>query len=434
MRTADIDPIGPIWRWLAFAAIVAAAASLAFSGAHHAVAAHWAASSDPAQWLRAAQMEPSNADRWYELARYRQLDFAHSDLPLALDYYRRATSLNPGSPFYWMDFAGAYESAGDVADAEQAFRKARGLYPISADAAWRFGNFLLRQGRVPEAFQQIHDALAVDSKLTVSAISVCWSSTRDIDQILKAVLPDGPDENWGAIQFFVQAREPLAALAVWRRIAAHHDSFPAAEAFPLLDMLIATGHVDEARVVWSQALQAAGAPRQSDAGGSLVWNGGFENDPLDGGFDWRFFPVEGAEIRWDEEYLHSGRRSLRVDFDGKTNVDFANVWQYVPVSPSTTYRFSAFFRTDDLTTDSGIHFDIRDVSRPGTPVRSTPNLLGSQSWAEQKIEMVTGPDTSLLQIVLRRTRSDKLGNKIRGTAWIDDVALVPATNRARKPR
>ena len=67
-------------------------------------------------------------------------------------------------------------------------------------------------------------------------------------------------------------------------------------------------------------------------------------------------------------------------------------------------------------------------------MRSTPNLLGSQSWAEQKIEMVTGPDTSLLQIVLRRTRSDKLGNKIRGTAWIDDVALVPATNRARKPR
>ncbi len=431
MSTAEINPI---WRWLAFAAIVAAAGSLAFSGAYHAVAAHWAGSADPAQWLRAAQTESSNADRWYELARYRQLDFAHSDLPLALDYYRRATSLNPRSSFYWMDFAGAYESAGDVADAEQAFRKARELYPISGDAAWRFGNFLLRQGRVPEAFQQIHDALAVDSKLTVSAISVCWRSTRDIDQILKAVLPDGPDENWGAIQFFVRAREPLAAMAVWKRIAAHHDSFPAADAFPLLDMLIVTGHVDEARVVWSQALQAAGVPRESAAGGSLVWNGGFENDPLDGGFDWRLLPVEGAEMRWDEEDLHSGRRSLRVDFDGKTNVDFENVWQYVPVSPSTSYRFGAFFRTEDLTTDSGIHFDIRDVSRPGTPVRSTPNLVGSQNWAEQKIEMVTGPDTSLLQIVLRRTRSDKLGNKIRGTAWIDDVTLVPIGRGAGKPQ
>jgi hypothetical protein len=327
-----------------------------------------------------------------------------------------------------------YDSAGDVADAEQAFRKARELYPVSADGAWRFGNFLLRQGRVPEAFQQIHDALAVDSRLTVSAISVCWRSTRDIDQILKAVLPDGPDENWGAIQFFVQAREPLAAMAVWKRIAAHHDSFPAPDAFPLLDMLIATGHVDEARVVWNQALQAAAVPRESDASGSLVWNGGFENEPLDGGFDWRFLPIEGAEMRWDEEYLHSGRRSLRVDFDGKTNVDFENVWQYVPVSPSTSYRFSAFFRTEDLTTDSGIRFEIRDVSRPSNPARSTPNLVGSQSWAEQNLEVFTGPDTRLLQIVLRRTHSDKLGNKIRGTAWIDDVALVPVSRGEGQPR
>ena len=304
MSTAVINPI---WRWLAFGAIVAAAGSLAFSGAQHAVAAHWAGSTDPAQWLRAAQIESSNADRWYELARYRQLDFAHSDLPLALDDYGRATSLNPGSPFYWMDFAGAYESAGDAADAEQAFRKARELYPISADAAWRFGNFLLRQSRVPEAFQQIHDALAVDSKLTVPAISVCWRSTRDIDQILKAVLPDRPDENWGAIQFFVQAREPLAAMAVWKRIAAHHVSFPAAEAFPLLDMLIATGRVDESRVVWSQALQAAAVPRESDAFGSLVWNGGFENDPLDGGFDWRFFPVARRGDQVGRGNLHSGQ-------------------------------------------------------------------------------------------------------------------------------
>ena len=426
--------INPIWRWLVFAAMVAAAGALAFSGAHHAVAAHWAGSADPALWLRAAQSESSNGDRWYQLARYRQLDFEHSDLPLAITYYRRATSVNPRSSFYWLDFASAYESAGDVAEAEQAFRRARDLYPISADAAWRLGNFLLRQGRVPEAFQQIHDAVAINPKLTAPAISACWRSAQDIDQILRTVLPDGADENWGAIQFFVQAREPQPAMAVWKRIAAHDASFPASETFPLLDMLIATGHADDARAVWNQALLAAAVPREADASDSLVWNGGFEKEPLDGGFDWRFRSVEGAEIKWDEEFVHSGRRSLRVDFDGTTNVDFENVWQYEVVLPSTRYRFGAFFRTEDLSTDSGIRFEIRDVSRPGTPVRSTPNLVGSQSWAEQNLEILTSPDTRLLQIVLRRTRSDKLGNKIRGTAWIDDVALVPVGQAAGAPR
>jgi tetratricopeptide (TPR) repeat protein len=426
--------INPIWRWLIFAGMVFAAGSLALSAARHALVAHWAASSEPGMRLRAAESEPVNADLWYQLGRYRQLDFEHSDLPLAISYYQRATSINPGSPFYWMDLAGAYETAGNTSQAEQAFRKARQLYPISAEAAWRFGNFLLRRDRMPEAFLQIHDAVVIDPKLTALAVSRCWRSTQDIGQILKTVLPDERDDNWGAAQFFVQAREPVPAMAVWERIAAHHASFPVSDSFPLLDMLIETGHADDAQTVWKQALSAAGTPAKADSNGSLIWNGGFERELLDGGFDWRVGPIEGAEMGWDEQIVHSGRRSLRVDFDGTANVDFQNIWQYVPIQPATRYRFSAFFRTEDLSTDSGMRFEIRDVSRPGKPARFTPNLVSTQPWAEEDAEVATGPDTRLLQVVLRRTRSEKLGNKIRGTVWVDDVALVPLPPLAAAPR
>src|SRR5713101_511644 len=130
-----------------------------------------------------------------------------------------------------MDLAGAYETEGNLSQAEQAFRKARQFYPISAEAAWRFGNFLLRQGRIPEAFQQIHDAVVTDPKLTALAVSRCWRSTQAVERVLENVLPDEPDENWGAVQFFVQAREPVPVMAVWKRIAAHHASFPVSAAF-----------------------------------------------------------------------------------------------------------------------------------------------------------------------------------------------------------
>jgi tetratricopeptide (TPR) repeat protein len=413
------------WRWLIFGGVAFAAGTLTFAAARHELAAHWAASSNPEMWLRAAESEPSNSDLWYRLGRYRQLDFAHTDLPLAISYYQRATSINSGSSFYWMDLAGAHETAGNVAQAEQAFRKARQLYPISAEAAWRFGNFLLRQGRVPEAFQQIHDAVVSDSNLTALAVSLCWRSTHDIDQILKNVLPDEWAQNWGAIQFFVQAREPMPAMAVWARIAAHGASFPVLDAFPLLEMLIGIGHADDAETVWSQALQAGGMAAKENSGGSLLWNGGFEHEPLNGGFDWRVEPTAGAEMAWDEQIAHSGRRSLRVDFDGTANVDFQNVWQYVAVQPGTRYRFNAFVRTRDLSTDSGMRFEIRDISSPGNPAHSTSNLVGTQSWTGTNTEFVAGAETKVLQIVLRRTRSDKLGNKIRGTAWVDDVALFP---------
>src|ERR1700674_4608342 len=98
--------INPMWRWLIFAGMVFAAGTLALSAARHELAAHWSASSDPQMWLRAAESEAVNADRWYQLGRYRQLDFVHSDLPLAISYYQRATAINPGSPFYWVDLAG----------------------------------------------------------------------------------------------------------------------------------------------------------------------------------------------------------------------------------------------------------------------------------------------------------------------------------------
>jgi tetratricopeptide (TPR) repeat protein len=426
--------INPIRRWLIFAGMFLAAGSFAFSAARHALAAHWAASPDPETRLRAAIIEPENADLWYQLGHYWQLDFEHSDLPLAISYYQRATSINPGSASYWMDLAGAYETAGNISQAEQAFRKAREVYPISAEAAWRLGNFLLRQGRTPEAFHHIHDAVVTDPKFTALAVSRCWHSTRDIDQILKAVLPDEADENWDAIQFFVQAREPVPAMAVWERIAAHRASFPVSEAFPLVDMLVETRHADDARIVWTQALLAAGIQEGTVPNGALVWNGGFERDFLNGGFDWRAGAIEGAEMGWDEQIVHSGRRSLRVDFDGSANVDFQNIWQYVLVQPATSYRFKAFFRTQDLSTDSGMRFEIRDVSHPGNPSRFTPNALGTQPWAEEVVEFTSGSDTKLLQVVLRRTRSEKLGNKIRGTAWIDDVALVPLSSLPGAPR
>ena len=51
--------------------------------------------------------------------------------------------------------------------------------------------------------------------------------------------------------------------------------------------------------------------------------------------------------------------------------------------------------------------------------------MGTQSWAEANIEFVTGPETKVVANCAAADPSDKLGNKIRGTAWVDDVALFP---------
>ena len=236
-------------RWAVLAGTLAASGTLIAAAARNALAQHWMASSTSDEWLRGAELDPSNPQSWDRLGRYRQLDFENSDLSLAISYYRRATSLDPTSALYWTDLASAYETSGDFAQAEQAYRTAQQAYPISGDVAWKFGSFLLRQGRINEAFDQVRRAVSVDPALTMPAISQCWRSTPDIDRILKFALPKSPEAYWGAIDFFVKAGEPDPAVAVWKQLAATGDSFAAVRAFQLIDLLTAEpGHEDDAKL------------------------------------------------------------------------------------------------------------------------------------------------------------------------------------------
>jgi hypothetical protein len=120
-----------------------------------------------------------------------------------------------------------------------------------------------------------------------------------------------------------------------------------------------------------------------------------------------------------------------VVFNGTANVGFENIWQYVAVQPNTRYRFSSYIRTEEITTDRGIRFEI---SGDGMPNEVTPNVVGTQPWALEPVEFTTGPGTRLLRIILRRETSDKFGNKIRGTVWVDDVSLVSMRAQESDPQ
>lgn len=388
------------------------------------MAAHWAQSEEPDQWQRAAAWEPDNPEHWHRLGRYYQIDFDHADLIEALANYERATTISPGSAEYWLDLGEARETARQVAEAEQAFRRAQQVYPLSADVGWRFGNFLLRQNRQDEAYREIHKALSVQPGLTALAISRCWQSSQDIQKILKLALPAEPDAYWGAIDFLVDAREPDAVMEVWNHLIASNPSFPVQKTFHLEDMLIETGHAEDAGKVWRQSLAAAGVSHASQKNGSLVWNGGFERELWNGGLGWRFRVVPGARMSFDPRLAHSQARSLRVEFDGTGNVDFQQPWQYVLLQPRTRYRLSAYFRTEDLMTSSRLQLELEETHF-GNTVEATPNLSGTQPWAPYENEFTTGAEAELFRLVLRRRPSPKLDNKIRGVLWMDDVSLVP---------
>src|SRR3984957_16771765 len=185
-------------RWAGIAIAIVASLWLCYAGARHALASHYATSANPDDWDRAARVEPNNPELWYRLGRYRQLDFDHADVPLSITYYRRAIQLNPSSPYYKLDLAGALEMAGNIDEADSFFRAAQAAYPISAEVAWKYGNFLLCQDRLTEAYAQIHRAVMVDPQLIPLAVSRVWHSDPDI-KLLGQVLPNATDASAQAL-------------------------------------------------------------------------------------------------------------------------------------------------------------------------------------------------------------------------------------------
>jgi hypothetical protein len=157
---------------------------------------------------------------------------------------------------------------------------------------------------------------------------------------------------------------------------------------------------------------------------NLVTNGGFESEILNGGLDWRVFPIEGAVVSIDSVGVLEGAHALRITFDGSRNLDYGHVFQYVPVQPKTRYRFSSHMRVHGITTDSGLGLQVCDAYNLGNIFVSSENLVGTSGWSEQHAEFATFADTRLLLVRVIRPASGKLDNQIAGAVWIDDIRLT----------
>jgi tetratricopeptide (TPR) repeat protein len=398
---------------------------MAFFSGKSFLAAHWNASSKPDEWRIASRLEPGNAEYWRHVGLSRQWELSPGATYEAVRNLQIATQANPWSADLRMELADAYQASGDPVHAQEAYERAQANYPISSEVAWRYGSFLLYEGKLSDGYAQIRRALLVDPSLASSAISECWQSEPNVASLLDEVLPAKPEYYRSAMEFFLSHELLDPALAVWNRQRTLGLPTTMPNAIPLVDALIDEDRMAEARQTWQQVLEAANWPRDPGKGGSLVFNGGFEHDIANGGYDWREAGVRGARFASDNLTAHSGSRSLRIQFEGTVNLDFQHLFQYIPVESSTHYHFSAYVRTEGIYTDRGIGFEISDPRHPSQVEQVTSEFIGTNPWTLVEADLVTGPETHFLKIALRRLPSWKFDNKLSGTAWVDDVALTP---------
>ena len=385
-------------------------------------AAHLAAKPDLSNIQRAAHLEPSNAE--YRALLGRNFVLSGTTLDEAIANYRAAVHLNPYEARYWLDLAGAYQIAGRTDEQAQSVEHAVEADPTTPHVAWEAANFFLIQGNLGKALPYFRTVLANDSDAVNYALQLCWRATGDVNQMFDQALPRTADLYLSFLHLLVSKQEVVPAENAWDHLIRLQQSFPPKLAFPYFQLLFAKQEVTAAKNAWQQLarvdqeIQPYLPSREN-----LIVNGGFEENLLNGGFDWWYESNPHVALAIDTDQFYAGTRSLSVTFDGRNAPD-AGIAQFIPVKPDTDYEFSAESRTQDIDSASGPRFVIADAYT-NTSYVLTDDLLGTNPWHKQQARFHTGPSTNLLCLKVIRQPAAPL---IRGKLWIDDVKLAEIKN------
>ncbi len=102
-------------------------------------------------------------------------------------------------------------------------------------------------------------------------------------------------------------------------------------------------------------------------------------------------------------------------------------------SPTRVYRFSAWVRTEALTSEQGIRFRLDWQEDGRGAFIETSETHGTQPWTKVEMPWTATEGVQQVRVCVSRNPSDIYASRIHGTAWVDDVALVPETPAGKKP-
>ncbi len=425
-RTLELS-LQPRWRSGVFFAVVCV--SSAFLGGEALRAAFVAIlgeSGEPARLQKAVALDPANPELHHRLGMVLCDSLEAADRMEGVKHLRRATELNPYAARYWSDLGWADELAGDTAGATQGVERAVKLSPMTPQWHWVAANTFLRAGQTDAAMAEFRRLLELDPAYGSATFHVCLGSLEDPRLILEKVLPTGKDPRLKLAYLKFLSTNELADLAhqVWVQTVETGTPFPPPLARPYIEHLLELGRVEEAQGAWQDLEKLGVIPKPAgDGEGNLVYNGDFEQTPLNMGFDWRERAGPYIALDFSDEAAHTGKRGLRIDFTVSRNEEYLPVYQLVPVSPRQPYVLTVYVRSQDITSDSGPRFEVQDTAHPGGLNVMSETTVGTTPWHPINLKFCTGPDTKLVQLSVTRVLGRTFPTEITGSFWLDTVVL-----------
>lgn len=369
--------------------------------------------------LSASRYDSGNDTYPYLLGRLYLTDIRKPEPDKAIAQYSRSIALNPLQAGAWTELSRALQMSGRTGDAERALERAVKLNPGNPGLMWDAGTFWLTNRKVEKAFAAFRSYLLLEPDYQAMVYDLSWKVLPDNAYLLRNLVPENYDHRSKYLAYLMSTKRADEAQEVWKTL--DQGSLRKEDFLSYVNFLINNGLYERAEAVWKE-ISGKIEGMAKDEGGFMVWNYGFENEVLNGGFDWRIRETEGVNVFIDDSVHMTGRRSLGVLFDGKHNPDVAFAGQVVRVTPGASYLLRGGIRTDALTTANGVFLQVTGHNCTGLDKRSEI-VTGTSFWKEVQLEFEAPSSCGAVVVGARRERSSKLDNKVEGTAWIDGITL-----------
>jgi hypothetical protein len=343
-----------------------------------------------------------------------------ASLKEAVDIFEQALRMDPASAYRWCDLAETLLKANQTSRAGYCMSEALKHAPQVAIIQLRAGLFYFEAGQIRDGLHCMSRVLELSDEYDANVFATYAGKAGGVDNVLTDGLPALQRPAQSYFRHLLDQEEEIPDLRkVWQWLIAH--SFTDDKlASDYIDFLLGSEQYQTAAEAWTQQLGGRkGDYRQSNE----LFNGGFEAEPTGTVLDWRIRKVEGVEVKRDSTQVVEGRWSLRISFGGKENVNYS-IAQRAVVKPGP-YRFAAWIRTEGITTDQGIGWQIVDAEASSRLNVSTEQRLGTSDWSQVEATFNVLAETDLLEVRLSRRASRKFDNKISGTVWVDKVSLTP---------
>jgi Carbohydrate binding domain len=368
-----------------------------------------------------ARWAPADPFVQWRLGIMKQRQFSANNLDETARDFQKAVELSPNDFRYWDELGRALEAAGNREGAELALRRSTELAPAYSFPRWHYGNLLLREGKLEEAFPHLFRAANANPQLWPQVLNLAWQVyDGDVNRIANEACKD-PSVRIIFAVYLVGVRKFDDAVRLWSTLSVSDRR-----------QLNASGR--ELRKALFDAKQFRAAleiTKDIEEDGTDVplpdqfSNGDFEKRiaiPVTKSFGWTIGSGVQAQTSI-QGVAHGGLHSLRIVFAAPNKLDRVNVAQTIVVQPNTQYHLECYARTEKLSSATTPVIVVLDAADLTTLASSAPLPTGTNDWQKISVDFKTKSNDGITILISRLPCSVGDVCPMFGTVWYDDFIL-----------